>query len=486
MSAECPTMIRPAAICFAIVSTQVVAHCQEKERNPTENQRMGVEDADALQGIWYTGGTVSTYGRHRPDKTYPPDKYARVYPGKDTVYSGPMATYCAWHRPMAVYVPSEHKTFFVFGNAHNSPSVSCYDHHRQVTAAPVVLGENPDGDAHRNPTLLIDDRGFIYVFYGAHNRSTKVVRSALPYEISGWVTVADIQDRNTYPQPWQLRSEELFVSYRGSNGWYCRRSTDGALSWEAPVPLIRFRDTAIYAVSIAETGSFPRKLHVAWSKMGGGTPEEVRTKALWARRYNVYYAYSDDGGTTWKKRNGRTYSLPITEDQAELIHDSGRHGVWLKDIQLSPAGRPYILFLDSDKATYETTWIVATYSADGWRKSDVVTSDHMYDAGGLVILAEDDLRLYAPTTASQDHEDGGEIEEWTSMDEGKTWKNTRHVTSGSAFSHNHVKVVHNGGQGDFRVMWSYGDSHHPPATRDVYLYSYGEDSPSPRRMFFQR
>lgn len=470
---------------LSIVCVCSVAHCEEQQAGKPAITKSDTEQAEESHGIWYTAGTAKGYASRRPDRSYPAEEYARVYPGKDTVYSGPMATYCAWHRPIAIYAPSEDKTFFVFGNPKNWPTISYYDHGSKTFADPVVLGTNPNTDAHRNPTILVDEVGYICVFFGAHGHPTKVVKSASPYDISQWVTVADIEDKGTsYPQPWQLNRGEMFVSYRQSPGWCYRKSTDGAASWQPPVNLIKFGSAAIYLVSIAETGAYPRKLHIAWSKMGGGSPEEIRTKALWARRYNVYYAYSDDGGTTWKRRDGSVYSLPITEDAAELVHDCGEHGVWLKDIQLDSAGTPYILFLDSNTATYETTWKVVTYSADGWRKSDVTTGDHMYDAGGLVIIADDDIRLYGPTTASQDHEDGGEIEEWTSADKGKTWRNTSHVTSGSKYSHNHVKVVYNGGKADFRVIWSYGDSHHPPATRNVCLYRYGEGLAGPKRMSF--
>jgi hypothetical protein len=348
----------------------------------------------------------------------------------------------------------------------------------------VVLGENPDGDAHRNPTILIDERGFIYVFFGAHGHPTRVVKSASRYDITAWRPAAEIEERNTYPQPWQLRPGELFVSYRAAPGWRFRRSIDGAQSWRPPVDLIHFGDNSVYAVTIAESGPCPRKIHIAWEKMGGGAPEEIRTKALWARRYNVYYAYSDDGGATWRKRGGDICPLPITEADAEQVYASGEHGVWLEDIQLDSRGNPYILFIDADVATYECQWKVARHSQGRWLVADVARGDHMYDAGGLVIRADDDFRVYGPTTPSQPYEDGGEMEEWTSTDQGATWTNTRHITLGSKYSHNHVKVVFRHRRDDFRVLWSYGDSHHPPATRDVFLYYYGEARPGPARMAF--
>ena len=395
-----------------------------------------------------------------------------------------MATYCAWHRPMAVYAPQVDRTFFVFGNPANRPTISHYDHRRGAFAAPVVLGTNPNGDAHRNPTLLVDDQGMLYVFYGAHGQPTRVVKSAKPYDIGHWVEAAALEDRNTYPQPWQLQRGRLFVSYRAPPGWCFRTSTDGAGSWQSKTDLIAFPGMSIYAVSVADTGAFPRRIHIIWERMGGGSAEEVRTKALWARRYNVYYACSSDGGVTWERSDGSRYDLPITEAAAEKVHDSGEHGVWLKDIQLDPDGNPCVLFLDADVRTYRTVWKFARLEAGIWRASDVTSSDHMYDAGGIVILSAGDYRVYGPSTASQPHEDGGEIEEWTSTDRGARWANTRHVTAGSRYSHNHVKVVWNHRRPDFRAMWCYGDSAYPPATRDAYLFRYGEGSTGPQQMRF--
>lgn len=429
-----------------------------------------------LRGVWYCCGTANTY------------------PGSKYVYSGPMATYCAWHRPMAVYCREVNKTFFVFGDDANSPAISFFDHARGAFAPPITLGRNRDGDAHRNPTLHVDGKGYLTVFYGAHGDVTYVVRSTAPYEIANWTPRPSLNTiGNTYPQPWSLVEGEIFVSFRHSqgyhwaekmSGWSFRRSRDGAASWTEPTCLIGFRDATAYAVSVGATGPYPRKVHITWSKLGGGTPEEVRTKHLWARRHNVYYACSDDGGTTWKRSDGSAYSLPITEETAERLYESGEHGVWLKDIQLDSAGNPCIIFLDSDVATFESAWKFARRAEGRWQISDITRSDHMYDDGGLVILSDQDFRLYAPTTAVQPHEDGGEIEEWQSTDQGRSWRNTKRLTSGSAYSHNNVKTVFNHQQSDgrFRVFWSYGDSVYPPATKDVDIYYYGEALPAPRRI----
>lgn len=410
------------------------------------------------QGVWYACGTANTLPGHR------------------YVYSGPMATYSVWQRPMAVFAAAANKTFFVYGNATNAPTVSFYDHDRRVFARPVVVGNNRDGDAHRNPTLHAAEDGHLYIFYGAHGHPTRVVRSAAPYDISTWHKKPDLPDaKTTYPQPWQLKQGEIFVSYRQAPGWRFTSSRDGGATWQPPTDLITFAGASVYAVTIAEEGAYPRKLHIAWSRLGGGTPEEQKTKHLWARRYNVYYARSADGGATWQRSDGSRHTLPITEAAAEKIHDCGERGVWLKDIQLDPQGNPCILFIDADVATYASAWKFARHAGGRWAVTDIATSDHMYDDGGLVVRGAEDFRIYAPTTATQPQEDGGEIEEWRSTDGGRTWANTQHITRGSPLSHNCVKVVfgHQRGPGDFQLLWSYGDSHYPPGTKDVGVFFYG-------------
>jgi hypothetical protein len=422
-------------------------------------------EASDYQGVWYFCGT------------------ANVLPGKTYVYSGPMATYSAWHRPMAVYAPEADTTFFVYGNQENAPGIGRYNHSEGSFSKPVILGSNPDSDAHRNPTLMIDEDGFIYVFYGAHGHPTKVLKSGRPFDISSkWERRGDIVDPGTsYPQPFQLLPGELFVSYRQQPGWRCRRSMDKGESWKEPVDIAAFEDCAIYGITIAETGDFPRKVHFVWSRLGGGTEEEIRDKHLWARRYNIYYACSDDGGTTWRRSDGTPYELPITEDNAEKIYDCGARGIWLKDIQLDGNGDPLVLFIDGEVSTFHSEWKFASLREKAWTFSDVCSSDHMYDDGGLVILNDEDIRIYGPVKASQPIEDGGDIEVWQSVDGGATWTYLESLTENSKYSHNNVKVVFNHGKqsGDFRMMWSYGDSLWPSSSEDVKIFCYGEDRDEP-------
>ncbi|MFH1567096.1 MAG: BNR-4 repeat-containing protein [Gemmatimonadota bacterium] len=422
------------------------------------------------RGVWYASGT------------------ANALPGHGHVYSGPMATYCAWHRPMAVYAPEVERTFWVYGNADNGPTITAFDHGAGRFLEPVVLGHNPDGDAHRNPTLLLDEDGLLYVFWGAHaDQPTRVCRSARPHDLSEWLTLPSLPGRvSTYPQPWQLVEGEVFVCHRHPPGWgYCI-SRNGGRSWEEAAPFVDFPEdrgwaVSVYGVSVAAAGPCPRRLHFAWSRVGGGTEAQVESTHLWARRFHVYYAASDDGGRTWQRSDGAPYALPIAEATAERVHDSGQRGVWLKDIQVDGQGNPCILFLEADAATYESEWMVLRRADGQWRLSTVTRSDHTYDDPALVLIAADDFRIWGPSTPSQPQEDGGEMEEWQSTDGGLTWTNTRHLTRGSPFSHLNVKAAlnHQLGTGDLRAFWSYGDSSSPPESSEVSMFYYGEKQEGP-------
>ena len=403
----------------------------------------------------------------------------RVSPTAKTVYGGAHATYCAWTRPMAVYAPSQDKTFFVFGNAENSPTVCCYDHKTRTFANAVVVGANLDMDAHRNPHLLIDEAGYLYVFYGAHCSPAYLVKSARPFDISEWLPMGVVAEQASYPQPWQLKPGEISVLFRqgGTHDAGEARvvSRDGGRTWSQP-QLIACSPpkNGFYAVSIAETGPYPRKVHLAWSV----------TRGDWWQRYHVYYACSEDGGATWRRSDGTTYETPIAEDRSQMVFrsDEPDRGVWLTDMQLDSSGNPYVLFVDGQTLTYQCVWRLATLRRGKWGVHEIAACDHMYDGGSLLSLADDELRAYLPTTPAQSYLDGGDMDEWRSADGGVTWRKWKSLTSGSHYSHNHAKTVFNQQRGDFQVFWNYGDAQFPPETRQVDLYFYGDDLPAPQKM----
>lgn len=402
------------------------------------------------------------------------------YADSKTGYGGPMSTYTAKHRPLAIYREEVNKTFFVYGGRTPGVSngisyISYYDHENKIFITPIEIGRFKDNDAHRNPVLLIDEFGYIYVFWGSHNDKTYVKRSVNPYDISSWVPKATLTGETTYPQAWQLRLDEIIVLYRNKNGWGYKKSINNATTWNNEIQLIKYinDDLKPYLISIPNNEAPIKKLHLAWT-MRDWSKINVRT--------NIYYMYSNDGGSTWKNIKGNILSMPINENNADdvLVFDSKKDNTNMKDIKLDSQGNPYILFLQTESKTI-FRWKIAKWNSGEWIINNITISDHSFDSGEMIFFSDNDLRAYLPSGVVEVNEDGGEIQEWTSINKGDTWINTQDITTGSKFSHNYVRAVIDSTP-DFRIFWAYGSS---SAFSLVDLYFWGENQPSAQQIMLR-
>jgi len=145
-------------------------------------------------------------------------------------YSGGLGTYCAKHRPFAVYRAEVDKTFFCYGGAATGDNrrlwhmVSYFDHKTGRVPRPTILLDKRTDDAHDNPVLSVDDKGHIWVFSTSHGRSrpSYIHRSKRPYDISQFERVAATRvgaggesvaiTNFSYMQAWWM-SGQGFVSF---------------------------------------------------------------------------------------------------------------------------------------------------------------------------------------------------------------------------------------------------------------------------------
>lgn len=369
-------------------------------------------------------------------------------------------------RPMAEYRSG--RTYFTWVDGGWHVRVAYFDHTTNRVSAPVTLYTLPDNDGHRTPSMLIDDEGYIYVFYGSHGDDTLGKRTTNPLDITSWTACAPIVGSTTYPQPHQLEEDYVLVLHRLGRDLSVLRSNNKGASWFSQVKIVEAPagppTVGVYSISVSETGDFPRKLHVVWTTLNFST--QVR-KHLW-------YAQTTDG-LNWSRSNGTPYTLPIAAESAEKIFDSGTDQVNTQDIQLDSAGNVYVLVSHGENGGNDAAlggpWYFKLVKkvAGVWTDFSVgAVGDHQFDNGCLDIVADSDFRAYLPTAASQENEDGGNVEEWQSTDQGETWTKIATLTS-DVLSHNGMKGVRNG-QPEFRTFWSYGDS---TGLSDVTMYFYG-------------
>lgn len=368
---------------------------------------------------------------------------------------------------MAVHDSTSFRTYFTWVDSGYYVNLAYYSHVDGITTKAKKIGRLVDGDAHRTSSILIDNAGYIYIFWSSHGDNTHVSRSKFPRDfVTSFIACADITGSTTYPQPHELSDGVLTVLYRaGSGGWVSRSSNDRGVSWGSETVIALSNLNGVYAIGVSEEGAFPRKLHLIWTTID--TSVQVR-KHFW-------YGVSTDG-INWKNSNGTSYSLPVNETTAEKIFDSGTDQVNTQDIQLDSLGNSYMLISHGANGGLQAEdggpWYfkLGKKKAGTWQWFDIAQGDHQFDNGGLLILANDDFRALLPTSASQINQDGGNIEEYKSINQGETWTKLATLTN-DPLSHNNVKIVR-GHQPGFRAFWSYGDS---IDASEVTLRSYDDE-----------
>ena len=193
-------VLRPTLILF-LSFLSAFANAGRGEDLPDTEGREFVK-IDGYRGIWFDLGQRSEYG---------------------SKYSGGLGTYTAKHHPIAVYATAVRKTFFVYGGTvsrderHLLAMVSYYDHRKHIVPKPTVVHDKKTvNDPHDNPSINLDEEGYIWIFVSGRgrHRSGFKYRSRKPYDIEAFERIGE--EEFTYPQPWWIRNSgfvHLFTKY---------------------------------------------------------------------------------------------------------------------------------------------------------------------------------------------------------------------------------------------------------------------------------
>jgi hypothetical protein len=407
--------------------------------------------ADGYRGIWYANQASNDEFKFK--------------------YSGGFATYPQQHLPIAIYCKEVNKTFFCYGSTTARSgsdkqqllhAISFFDHATGKVPRPTILLNKKTEDAHDNPTLAVDDKGFIWVFSPSHGtgRPSFIHRSRKPYSIDEFELIETTNF--SYTEPWWISGKGfLFLHTRynsgsegtkGIRGLHWMTSSDGR-TWSEPKLLANI-----------EMGDY----QIGWpngERVVTAFDYHPRPAGLNARA-NIYVLQTRDLGKTWTTISGTEISTPLTSsNNPALIYDSRAEGllVYLKDLNYDAKGNPVILFLTSKG--YESgpkngarTWKTAHWLGTKWEFRTVATSDSNYDHGSLYIENEGTWRVIAPTEAGpQPFNPGGEMVMWTSSNEGKTWQKVKQLTRNSTRNHTYARrPLH--AHPDFYALWADGNA----------------------------
>jgi len=406
-------------------------------------QSLNNKKIDGYRGIWFELGQKYPYG----------DKY-----------SGGLSTYTAKHIPLAIYAPEVDKTFFVYGGTTKPEEtyllamIGEYDHATGKVSKPTVVYDKQGVyDPHDNPSLMIDEHGYLWVFVSG--RSTKrpgiKLRSKVPFSIDAFSQVAE--EEFTYPQPWKTEKGyfHFFTKYKGRRLLYFETSKN-LKQWSddrqlAAIPDNEGENAGHYQVSNVYQG---KKVATFFNRHIKGHPDT---------RTDLYYLRTEDMGKSWQDVRGNDVQIPITKKNSSTrvinYSDSGSN-VYLKDMRFDDTGNPICLYIRSGghqpgpkNAPYE--WCITKWDGSEWKTIVITTSDHNYDMGSLIV-DKGAWQVIGPTgIGPQKYGAGGEIAVWVSKDKGESWKKAKDLTSHSYLNHNYVRRIVDF-KSPFCLMWANG------------------------------
>ncbi len=413
-------------------------------------------------------------------------------------YSGGLGTYCAKHKPFAVYCDKVKKTFFCYGGTAKDSNrklfhmVSYYDHNTGMVPRPTILLDKKTADAHDNPVISVDDKGFIWIFSTSHgtSRPSYIHRTSKPYDITEFELVNATKMENgkevpitnfSYMQAWHV-SGKGFICFFTRYGYPAARticfmtSPDGA-KWSQWSRLAAIAQ-GHYQVSASDG-----------KKAGAAFNFHPEEKGLnW--RTNLYYIETTDFGKSWQTVDGKILTLPLIDvKNPALIHDYEAEGlnVYMKDIRFDKKGLPVILFVTSKG--YEAgpendprTWTTAHWTGRKWDVKPAFVSDNNYDMGSLYIEDDGIWRIIGPTeTGPQPYNPGGEMAMWISKNQGKTWEKVKQLTKDSERNHTYARRPVNA-HPEFYAIWADGHGRKPSESVLYFCDKEGKVRILPREM----
>jgi hypothetical protein len=425
--------------------------------------------ANGFKGIWYM---------NQPSG----DEY--VYK-----YSGGLGTYCANHQPFAVYSKKADKTFFCFGGTDDSNStllhnVSYFDHRTGKVANPTIILDKKTTDAHDNPVISMDDKGYIWVFSTAHgiNRPSYISKSIKPYDISQFELIRPIEivdgrevpfDNFSYFQIWHVKGKG-FMAFLTK---YTKEKKHRVIGFNTSIDGVKWGEWQVIAHiengHYQVSGEHQGKFAVCFNYH---PPQGVNY------RTNLYYLETSDWGRTWNNAFGEKVGLPLKEIKNKALvkdYESENLLCYTQDLTFDKKGNPVILITSSKG--YESgpvndprKWEIFHYTGRNWENHVVTTSDNNYDMGSVYIESEKHWRVIGPTeTGAQAYNPGGEVAMWTSNDGGKSWQKEKQLTRNSPMNHTYVRRPVNTHPG-FYALWADGHGRKPSESNIYFCNKKGD------------
>ncbi|MBK1879366.1 BNR-4 repeat-containing protein [Pelagicoccus mobilis] len=288
----------------------------------------------------------------------------------------------AWGNPLAVvqHPAGEHHngiTYVSYQGPKEDPYVASYNHETGEWKGPYKAGNSELGkspkqpariDNHGKPTLIIDDVGYIHVFFGGHGATAehgenklgnthfganKHAVSKRPYDITEWEELDTIPPFGTYNQAVKMDNGDIYLFYRHGahrSDWVYQKSTDNGRTFSPAVSFMKHKrrddlaavDSWYVWVTRGEGDDIIMSYdyHLCWDSNAG---KDGRGHG--PQRHDVYYMVFNTKTGAWRNVGGEELTIPITREYADemtLVARTGEDWTFNGSTHLNPDGHPHI------------------------------------------------------------------------------------------------------------------------------------------------
>ena len=335
-------------------------------------------------------------------------------------------------------------TYLAYQGPLEDPYVAAYDHTTGEWSGPFKAGTSEMGktpgekiDNHGKPTLVVDNAGYIHVFFGGHGglpehgtndfgnthkgRQIHLV-STKPQDISSWEILDNVSPFGTYNQTVKMDNGDIYLFYRHGaheSDWVYQKSTDNGRSFAPGVQVLKH---------LAHDGD--PVIHDSWYAWFAKAPGDViigqynyhmhREPGHNSERRNGYYMVMDTKDHVWRNVQGEELTVPVTKahaDEMTLVVDTGDQWSLRGATRLDPAGNPHVTFkVGAPRPLKKGSPKKVNYFR--WTGEEWVGG--VPDAA-MPTDAESDILISSPTRVSLLLDGSDEVAWWHSTDGGRSF-----------------------------------------------------------------
>lgn len=365
-------------------------------------------------------------------------------------------------RPNAVFLNGKVHIVFKGGgkagtsgkSAKGKPMAITYDATTRKFSDVTTLGPSHK-DHHFAPVIWADEDEHLHVFYGFHHSIGKHLISKRPNTIGtsrdSWSVVPDHDFKMSYPYVCRVYDNNPLVYYRTdghTSSWTYSISTD--TGWKAPAKDVTDLDingaidwSSYHAKAPSKDGNFLHVVFIAYDDVKSNPNRERFYNPLYDQRvsynYNLYYLKinlrTDEVVNTKGEILQTPIDLTLANSKCRIWNTKWRGGSIVPSIFINENDQPAFLHVLSDETVEDLDYHYVRLENGEWKHARITDSNHEWNSGHIARSADGALHAYLITgdgyfdsDGYMDKHGGGKIEEWTSADEGNTWRKARDLT----------------------------------------------------------